>query len=221
MVTRLFLILLLFSGKNIYAQQNNCKVIKAELSGVYTGGCKNGLANGKGIAQAIDYYEGQFSRGMPEGNGTYKWANGTSYEGQWKKGLRDGEGKMVYSDSTVTGIWKEDKYIGKKLLRPYSIITSTSVARSTITKSGSKADAVKIRIIQGGNDNISIEDFTLAYDSGSEYRSGNYYGLDNVIFPVTIKIKYRSWNQLQTSQFNVIFEVIINQPGSWEVVLNN
>ena len=73
--------------------------------------------------------------------------------------------------------------------------------------------------MQGGLDNISIEDFSLVYDSGSEYRSGNYYGIENVKFPVNVKVKYRSWNQLMTTQYNVIFEFVINQPGSWEIVI--
>jgi hypothetical protein len=64
---------------------------------------------------------------------------------------------------------------------------------------------------------MTIEDFSLAYDSGSEYRSGNYYGIENMKFPVSVKVKYRSWNQLRTSQYNVIFEFIINEPGSWDV----
>ena len=31
------------------------------------------------IAQGIDHYEGQSSKGIPEGKGTYKWADVTAY----------------------------------------------------------------------------------------------------------------------------------------------
>jgi hypothetical protein len=128
---------------------------------------------------------------------------------------------MVYPDSVVSGFWKKDNYMGKKVIAPYTIVSSMSVSRSTIMKTQDKNNAVKIRIKQGGIDNISIEGFSMAFDSGSEYRSGNYYGLENVRFPVSIKVKYRSWNQLMSSQYNVIFEFIINEPGSWDVVINN
>jgi hypothetical protein len=179
------------------------------------------LANGKGIAQGIDHYEGQFIKGLPSGRGTYRWASGVYYEGEWKNGMREGEGKMVYPDSTVTGFWKEDKYQGDKPIQPFKIITSMSVSRYSITKAADKNDGVRIRLMQGGLNNISIEDFSLVYDSGSEYRSGNYYGIESVKFPLNVKVKYRSWNQLMTTQYNVIFEFVIYQPGSWEIVITN
>ena len=212
---------MLVSGTIAYSQNTDCKVIKTEISGTYSGGCRKGLAHGKGIAQGTDRYEGEFIKGLPSGIGVYRWANNVYYEGEWKNGMREGEGKMVYPDSVVYGIWKEDKYMGKKAIAPYKIVTSMSVSRSTITKSADRNFGVKIRIKQGGLDNISIENFTMAYDSGSEYRSGNYYGIENVTFPLSVKVKYRSWNQLMTSQFSVIFEFVINEPGSWDVVIIN
>jgi hypothetical protein len=221
MVKKLFIVLILVIGYNLQAQVTDCKVIKSEISGTYEGGCKNGLAHGKGIAQGIDRYEGGFVKGLPSGKGTYRWASGIYYEGEWRKGLKDGEGKMVYPDSIVTGLWKEDNYMGKKAIAPYKIISSMSVSRYTFVRSASKSDGIKIRLMQAGNDNVSVEDFSLAYDSGSEYRSGNYYGIENVRYPLTVKVKYRSWNQLLTSQFNVIFEFVIYQPGSWDVVIIN
>jgi len=213
--------LLFLFGSYVYAQKNECKVIKTEISGTYEGECKKGLAQGKGIARGIDMYEGQFIKGLPSGKGTYKWASGIYYEGEWKNGLREGEGKMVYPDSIVTGIWKKDKYVGKQQIAPYKIVRSISVARATIVKSNSNNDGVKIRIMQGGFDNLSIEDFSLAYDSGAEYRNGNYFGIENVKFPLSVKVMYRSWNQFKTSQYSVTFEFVINQPGDWDVVLNN
>ena len=216
-----FIIFLLLFVSYVYARQTDCKVNKAEISGAYQGGCKNGLAHGKGIAQGVDHYEGQFIKVLPDGKGTYRWASGIYYEGHWKNGLKEGEGKLIYPDSVVTGYWHEDKYAGKKLIPPYQIITSMSVSRYTIAKSAGKTSDVKIRIMQGGLDNISIEDLSLAYDSGHEYRNGNYYGIDNVNFPLSVKVMYRTWNQLMTTQFNVIFEFVINQPGSWDVVLIN
>jgi hypothetical protein len=222
MMIKSIIIISLFLACNIlYSQEDECKVLKSDIAGTYSGGCRNGLAHGKGIAQGIDHYEGQFSKGLPDGKGKYTWSTGVYYDGQWKDGMRDGKGRMVYPDSVVTGYWKADKYLGKKILSPYKIISSLSVSRYTVQKSADRNFGVRIRLMQGGHDNISIEDFSMAYDSGTEYRSGNYYGIENVSFPLTVKLKYRSWNYLMTSQYNVIFEILFNEPGSWDIVLNN
>jgi hypothetical protein len=221
MINRLLLVGVLIFGNYVYGQQSDCKVTLHDLSGTYSGGCKNGLANGKGIAQGIDRYEGQFTKGMPDGKGIYKWANGTYYDGQFKNGMRDGKGKMVYKDSTVNGFWKENKYMGEKLIPPYRIIKSMSVARSSVTKSSDIPNGVKIRILQGGSDNKDIEDFSLAFSSGEEYHMGDTYGIQNTFLPLDVKIMYRSWNQLHTAQYNVEFEFTIYDPGTWNVVLSN
>ena len=58
----------------IYAQQgdsSSCKVTPQELTGIYTGDCKNGLANGKGEAKGAYHYIGSFKDGMPNGTGIY------------------------------------------------------------------------------------------------------------------------------------------------------
>ena len=215
------LALIMATSLTLPAQNTDCKVYKPELVGSYQGGCKNGLAQGKGVARGTDSYEGEFSKGLPDGKGTYRWAEGIYYQGEFRNGLREGKGSMVYPDSVITGYWKKDRYVGRKKPQEYSIVTSLSVSRYSITKSVAKIPAVKIRIMQGGVDNISIEDFSMVYDSGGEYRSGNYYGIENVSFPLSVKIKYRSWNQLMTSQYNVIFEFVIYEPGSWDVMIYN
>lgn len=221
MVNRVFLIVILLLGSRAYGQVSDCKVTLPEISGSYSGGCKNGYAHGKGIAQGVDRYEGQFTKGLPEGRGIYKWADGTYYDGQWKAGRKNGRGKMYYKDSTMIGYWKDDNYVGEKLIAPYKVTTSLSVTRSSITKSILVGQGVKIKIMQGGGDNSTIEDFALAYDTGEEYRSGNIYGIQNASFPLYVKITYRTWNQLHTSQYNVIFEFTIYDPGVWDVILNN
>jgi hypothetical protein len=221
MITRFLFLLVFIYGYSVFAQQSNCKVATAAISESYSGDCKKGLAHGKGIARGIDMYEGQFSKGMPDGKGTYKWADGTFYEGQWKKGMREGTGKMTYRDSIVTGYWKEDKYIGEKFIPPYIISYSTSVSRSSIIKSAGTINGVRIRILQGGGDNTAIQDFSLVYTSGDEYRTGNVYGIQNTLFPLDVKVRYSTWNQFRTSKFNVLFEFTINDPGTWDVVISN
>ncbi len=221
MAYRFFLILVLFSGNIVNSQQTDCKVLKPEISESYSGGCKNGLADGKGVAQGIDYYEGQFDKGMPSGKGTYKWADGTYYEGHWENGKREGSGKMVYRDSTVTGYWKDDIYAGKKLIPPYEIKRTKSVSRSNIVKSVGAVDEVRIRILQGGSDNRSVSNLSISSSSGDEFRTDRVYGLEKVFFPLDVKVSYTSRTQFGTSQFNVIFDFRINEPGVWEVTISN
>jgi hypothetical protein len=74
----LFLLLLSQLGfyKNNEAGVENCKVLLPALSGNYEGGCKKGLADGKGKASGTDVYEGEFSKELPHGKGTYTWSNG-------------------------------------------------------------------------------------------------------------------------------------------------
>ena len=215
------LILVLVSGNITYSQESDCKVLKPEISESYSGGCKNGLADGKGVARGIDYYEGQFDKGLPTGKGTYKWADGTYYEGHWENGNREGSGKMVYIDSTVTGYWKDDIYAGKKLIPPYEVMRTMSVSRYNIIKSVGAVDEVKIRILQGGSDNRSVTNLYISSSSGDEFRTDNVYGLEKVVFPLDVKVSYTSRTQFGTSQFNVIFNFRINEPGVWEVTISN
>ena len=217
----LILFPVLVSGNIAYQQEQDCKVLKPAITGSYTGDCKNGLADGKGVARGIDYYEGQFDKGLPSGKGTYKWADGTYYEGHWENGNRDGSGKMVYRDSTISGYWKDDIYAGKKLIPPYEVMRTESVSRFNIIKSVGAADEVRIRIIQGGSDNRTVSNLSISSSSGDEFRTDNVYGLEKVSFPLDVKVSYTSRTQFGTSQFRVMFEFRINEPGVWEVTITN
>jgi hypothetical protein len=208
----------------INAQETNCKVTIPEISESYSGQCKNGLAHGYGIAKGIDQYEGQFKKGLPDGKGTYTWASGKYYEGGWQKGIKVGQGKLVDKDSVITGYWKDNKYIGKELIPPYKITRSTSVSRATITKSSSNQEnELRVRILQGGIDSRNVVNLSVISTTGSNYSTGHSggFGIKNIYYPVDVKIKYSTWNKVQTVQYEVFFEFTINEPGSWEVVLNN
>ncbi len=118
-----------------YKQTNaqDCTVSISSLSGKYEGECKKGKADGMGKATGEDYYDGKFKSGYPDGRGKYVWKNGNWYDGEWSKGLKNGTGTMEYKlfkadssfkDSTVTGFWKKDKYIGL-YEKPYTLVKKT------------------------------------------------------------------------------------------------
>jgi len=204
------------------AQQTECKVKLPSISGSYTGECKKGLAQGHGIAVGIDRYEGEFFKGLPEGQGVYTWANGTYYDGQWKGGKREGIGKMVSGDSTLGGFWKADSYLGTKKGPAYMLRTVRNVQRSTVSKSvESSSSGVKIRLMMGGSDNTEIEDFNFAYTSGTEYNMPPFHGIQNASLPLDVTVRYRTWNQLHTVQYDVIFEITIMDQGIWLITLTN
>jgi len=191
----------------------------------YSGDCKNNLANGNGIAQGTDHYEGQFKKGFPNGKGTYTWANGSFYNGQWKKGLKTGIGKMVFrtntGDSVVTGYWENDKYVGKRIVSSYSVLRNRGVVRYGFRKITDKGNDVVIKIFLGSESNSNIEGFSMVYDNGDEYVLGSSYAIQNIQFPLKVKITYRTWNQFHTSQSEVEFDFEILDPGKWEVTLTN
>ena len=213
--------MIMVTGIPAFSQETVCKVTIEGISEIYSGECKNGLAHGKGIAQGTDHYEGHFIRGKPEGKGRYTWADGSYYEGQWKEGLREGKGKMVKGDSILTGYWVAGKYAGEKLEAPYKILSILSVTRYTINKVSNEGHELRIKIVQGGMDNTTIEELSMTYDSGSEFKMGNTLGLQNINFPVEVKMRYRTWNQLHTTQYEVVFEFRILQPGTWNVMISN
>jgi hypothetical protein len=213
-------VILFVVGFYVNAQDKDCIVKLPEISGTYSGDCKNGLAEGRGEAVGIDKYNGQFNDGLPDGKGTYTWADGTYYEGQWKNGLKEGKGKMVYKDSTVLGYWKNNKYVGEKLISPYNIIRTMSVARSSFTKLPGANNNVTIKLARGGNENTDISDFTIAYSSGSEYYSGSSVGIQNAIFPLDVNVRFRAWNNFHTAQYDVLFEFVINEKATWDVIIS-
>lgn len=218
----IYTILFLILGSNLSAQQSaGCKVNLPALSGSYTGECKKGLAHGKGIAKGIDQYEGQFFKGLPEGSGIYKWANGSWYDGDWKKGMMEGKGKYVSGDTVVTGFWKANRYQGKVQKAAYRIMADRNIQRWTITKSVESVNGITIKLLLGGVENSEVEDFTIASTSGSEYRNVGTYGIQNSSVPFEVTVRYRTWNQLHTAQYDVFFEVLITDPGTWNITLIN
>jgi hypothetical protein len=236
-----FLILLfsLLLSISLSYSQDTCKVLKPEISGKYLGKCKKGLANGKGVAQGIDKYEGSFKSGLPDGYGKYTWANGDTYVGDWEEGKRNGEGKFVYSingvDSSKYGLWENDVFIKKLAPVPYKIFMVKNVDRYSVTNTG-EGDKVSLELIRLGKDNANVSDLDFFADNGTYRQVTNNYIYENVKFPIVIKISYTTSGKFElgvtetkpgvvsgggSTNINVVFEVTINEPGNWTITLNN
>lgn len=217
-----FVLFLFFFPLLVYSQ-SNCLVMKKEISDSYEGECKNGLAHGTGKATGIDHYEGEFKKGLPHGTGTYVWKSGDTYTGEWKKGEMDGKGTMhVVSggrDTTYTGIWNKDNFEGPEIQKP-QIRQKVGIDRYSIDRTG-EGNRYTVDIYMNGMPNNSVTDFTIHSTSGVEYKRGNTYVFDDVNFPVECILRYKTWNKLHTSQHDVIFNFIIEQPGNWEVDIHN
>ena len=207
-----------------YSQSGNCKVLKPEIATSYSGDCKKGLANGNGTAVGTDKYEGKFKDGLPQGDGTYHYANGDVYIGDFKEGMRSGNGKFTFKfmgrDSTFVGIWKNDKFV-KKIVPPAYIITQKSnVQRYSIQKIGSR-NQVMFAFMQNGLNNSSINNLSFAENGGTPISVGQEQGFDNILFPFNCRVTYTSQNSLRTASFDIVFDIQINEPGQWMITLFN
>jgi len=223
-ISRFLLInILALTTVTLYSQEK-CVVLKPEISGTYTGKCKNGLANGKGIAVGTDRYEGFFVKGLPQGDGTYTWSTGETYSGEWVEGMRHGigkytstiDGKTVVSD----GVWQKDQYAGPKPPKP-NVVYNSGVDRYNFQKKNTTKSRVLIDFYQSGTRNLGISNLDISTSSGAETKLGQSVGYDYIVFPVTIKLMYTTWNKFHTMPVNVKFEFEISEPGDWTLELNN
>jgi hypothetical protein len=132
-----------------------------------------------------------------------------------------GDITVTKADTTLqTGQRKKGKDLGNKPLPQFRVTTKQYVTRSSFQKVG-PGHEVRIRILKSGADNTDIEDFSMAYEHGTEYRTGNTVGIDNITFPFYNKVSYRSWNSFHAVQFDVRFEFTIYDPGVWDVTIYN
>jgi len=203
----------------VFSQQN-CKVLQSDINTEYQGECSKGLAHGKGVAKGINTYDGQFKKGFPNGKGLMKYADGSSYLGDWKNGLRNGEGTFIQlinsKDSIAEGIWKNDKYVGKKKVKEYDVIKKIAVPRYTIRKISDDFDKVTVRVKTSGmyvstTKNINGTSGNLVFNQGKAiFENISYY-------PFTCDMKYDMPNKLGTSSYNVEFSFKIFVKGDWLV----
>lgn len=93
--------------------QSSCKVFDPDLiRGLYTGGCKDGLAEGYGEVRGESGYRGDFLAGMKHGKGIKMMPNGDRYAGNFIEDYRHGRGVYIWS---ANGPWAGDRYEGEYL----------------------------------------------------------------------------------------------------------
>jgi len=86
-----------------------CHVLDPELSTIYQGGCKNGLADGYGVAKGIAQYRGDFRAGLKHGKGVKTWPWGDRYEGEFVDDLKQGSGIYAWGPR---GLSNGQSYVG-------------------------------------------------------------------------------------------------------------
>jgi hypothetical protein len=191
--------ILIFSGY-AYAQPRDVKATSSDKSELFSAISKKDLAHLRD---------------------NYMLTDDNYVEGPSKNRIPGRDGKLINTNHQSSMTVSENDCLFSRRNKPYSITNSRYVSRSTITKSINPNNGVRIRIMQNGTDNLDIEDFYLAYESGNEYRMGNTYGIENTSLPLYVKVTYRSWNVFHSVQFDVTYEFVIYFPGTWDVTIFN
>ena len=86
-----------------------CRVLDTELQGSYSGGCKDGLAEGHGVARGSATYRGEFKAGRKHGKGVKVWPNGDRYEGDFVADRKEGTGMYEWGRESA---WAGQRYTG-------------------------------------------------------------------------------------------------------------
>jgi hypothetical protein len=220
---QLAIIIFFLPAISIFCQEPACSVLVKSLQGTYEGGCKKGLAHGKGVARGIDMYTGSFRKGYPDGRGTYKWAAGDQYEGFWKMGNKEGEGifrtQIDGKDTIIAGIWKDDKYTGPKPIAP-EILMNNGIKSVNFSRMGD-GNTVTVIFMQAGSISSGVSNLIIFGNSGNQFSTGTYQGYERVLFPFKGRVTYHTLNAFKTGSTDCVLEFRITQPGRWEVKIYN
>jgi hypothetical protein len=221
----LLLFLLLTFIPFSYSQESGtvCKVLLKEISGSYKGGCRDGLANGKGTATGEDSYTGNFLNGLPEGKGVYKYKNGNMFSGYWKNGLKNGKGEfksLVNGNATVIkGYWKEGDYAGtSEPDEEYRITRITGIENYTITNAKGDKNFIEISF-EKVNKKYVPRDLEVSLSSGYKIEQNKKIIIQNYNFPVNCDLHFTIPVTGGARQCNLAFT--IDKPGKIEVFISN
>ena len=120
----------------------------------------------------------------------------------------------------MTGVWKNDVFVGKAKTKP-SVAYRKNIESYYFFNSEGLQDRVLIDFRQNGMQNSRVENLMLDADSGMPVQVGQKYGFDNVVFPITISVRYDTYNKMGTQQINVVLQFTVYDKGDWEVVVKN
>jgi len=220
------IIIAFFLIQSINAQTEICKVLLERISGIYTGKCQNGLANGNGKSIGQDTYIGIFKDGLPDGKGKYLFKNGDVFQGYWKNGHKDGKGKFEYTlngtKQTLTGYWKEDEYVG--VTEPdisYRVTTVSGISDYKVQKNESASDSnneINFSIKSAFTDFVP-QDLKIEKSSGQIIQSGKKFGIIKYFCPLHCEISYTILAGETRKQCRFIVDIL--EKGNYMITLSN
>ena len=94
-------------------QYKRGKVFDKDNNLIYDGEYKKGLKDGNGVYYYPngEKYEGKFCNGIREGKGTFFWKDGSRWEGYFKNDEMNGEGIFYKDEESYTAIYKDGQLI--------------------------------------------------------------------------------------------------------------
>ena len=105
-----FVLALILCALSLSAQaQSRCLVLDPELQASYSGGCKDGKAEGQGAARGSAVYAGEFHEGRKQGRGVKSWPWGDRYEGEFADDSKHGTGIYTWGERSP---FAGDRYEG-------------------------------------------------------------------------------------------------------------
>jgi len=220
------IIITFFLVQNTNARTESCKVLLEKISGIYTGKCQNGLANGNGKSIGQDTYIGIFKDGLPDGKGKYLFKNGDVFQGYWKNGHKDGKGKFEYTlngtKQTLTGYWKEDEYVG--VTEPdisYRVTSVSGISDYKVKKNESASDTInEINFsIKSAFTDFVPQDLKIEKSSGQIIQSGKKFGIIKYFCPLHCEISYTILSGETRKQCRFIVDIL--EKGNYIITLTN
>lgn len=208
-----------------YAQNtDSCKVMLPEISSAYKGECKNGLAHGEGTAQGKDTYIGMFKRGLPDGEGKYIYADGSTFTGSFSNGLKNGKGiYRMMSDGKIyaqEGFWEQGEFVGiKDTPDKYKITNTIGIDNVTINKGKGVQNEIRIQIY-GGMKRVIPDDISILRSTGELQQEGRDFIIYKYVCPFTCSIFYSINTRLGLLR-KCYLDFEITEPGSYDVIITN
>ncbi len=225
MKTASFIIISLAIMHSLHAQNESCRVLSEMISGVYSGDCKDGLANGKGKSSGEETYIGHFRNGLPHGKGKYYYKNGDIFQGYWEKGKKKGVGKLKHiSDGkiqTLTGYWIDDGYAG--VADPeisYRITNASGLVNQSIVKSEVTGGQNELTLlIKSAYTDFVPFDLELDISSGQIIQSGKKFIINKYFCPFHCEVSYSTLVGNHRKKCRLTFDIL--QYGKYTITMYN